>query len=380
MKIVVINYSYQPGFSSPEKWINRIRPSAIILEALAKDHSVSYIGQIGFSGDHECNGVQYHFIDTGKRSRFPYFVHSMAKRLKPDVVLIPGFHFPLQVMQLRLRLGRKVKIILEHHADKPFTGVKKLLQTIADKCVTAYHFTSRGNAQEWIDKNIISGKNKCYEIPANSSGFSGFEKESSKHTIGMGSVTNFLWVGRLHKNKDPLTVIKAFEMLLATGIPARLYLIFQTTELLPVIEAYMQKNDLLKRSITLCGKIPHARLATWYSAADFYISASYNEGGSIALVEAMSCGCIPIVSSIPASLKVIANGKYGTSFEAGNVNELFQKMKNATTVDTKLLSGSIEKHFRESLSPAAIAAIFIRNMLSLYQNNSITAVADFSAA
>src|SRR5436190_15943827 len=236
MKIVLINYNYLPGYSSPLQWINKIRPSAIILEALGKNHSVFYAGQIGYAGDYVCNGVQYHFSDPKKKLRFPNTMHSFVKELKPDVVLVPGFHFPLQVIQLRLRLGKKVKIILEHHADKPFTGIKKILQKIADKYIDAYHFTSLGNAQEWLDAGIISNKKKCYEIPANSSYFSRMDKEQSKLELGMSNTTNFLWVGRLQKNKDPITVLKGFEKFLSIDPSDKLYMIYQTTELLLEIE------------------------------------------------------------------------------------------------------------------------------------------------
>ena len=358
MKIVLINYNYLPGYSSPGQWINKIKPSAIILEELSKDHSVFYAGQIGYGGNYLFNGVQYHFFDPKKRLRFPNRIHSFVNQLKPDVVLVPGFHFPLQVMQLRLRLGRKVKIILEHHADKPFTGIKKILQKIADRCVKAYHFTSLGNAQEWLDAGIISNKKKCYEMPANSSYFFRQDKEQSKLEIGMSNATNFLWVGRLQKNKDPLTVLKGFEKFLSTGIPAKLYMIYQATELLPEIEELISKSHLLQRSVILCSNIPHAELATWYSAADFYISGSHREGGSIALVEAMSCGCIPVVTAIPAALEVIEYGNYGFYYEPGNKDDLFESLLAISAVDKKRLSARVENHFKETLSANAIAKRF----------------------
>jgi len=359
MRIVLINYNYLPGYSSPQQWINKIKPSAIILEALGKDHSVFYAGQIAYAGDYCCNGVKYHFFDPKKRSRFPSRLHSFVKELNPDVVLVPGFHFLLQVIQLRLRLGKKVKIILEHHADKPFRGIKKFLQKTADKYIDAYHFTALGNAQEWLDAGIISNKNKCHEIPANSSYFLRQDKEQSKLETGMDNAANFLWVGRLQKNKDPLTVLKGFEKFLSTGTPAKLYMIYQATELLPEIEELISKSDLLQPSVSLCRDIPHAELATWYSAADFYISGSHREGGSIALVEAMSCGCIPVVTAIPSALEVIEYGNYGFYYEPGNKDDLSESLLAISAVDRKSLSGRVENHFKETLSADAIAKRFI---------------------
>ena len=48
----------------------------------------------------------------------------------------------------------------------------------------------------------------------------------------------FLWAGRLNANKDPLTVVKAFLKFLRFQPTARLYMIYQTTELLPELKAY----------------------------------------------------------------------------------------------------------------------------------------------
>ncbi|MDB5221360.1 MAG: hypothetical protein JWN83_27 [Chitinophagaceae bacterium] len=358
MKIVFISYNYLPGYTSPRQWVNRIKPSAVIMEALSHNNTVSYVGQIGYTGNYVCNGVQYYFLEPNKKFHFPRRFHSFIKQLNPDVVVVPGFHFPLQVIQLRWRLGEKVKIILEHHADKPSTGFKKVLQKIAGKYVDAYHFTSMGNAAEWLDAKIISNKNKCYEIPANSSYFSRLDKEQSKRQLLMSGFTNFLWVGRLEKNKDPLTVLNGFEKYLPGNPSARLHMIYQTEELLPEMEKIIRGNPLLSQSVFLHGHIPHHELATWYSAADFYISGSHKEGGSIALLEAMSCGCIPIVTTIPAALKVIEKGKYGLYYEAGNTDNFFEKLLTTATIDKNKLSADVEIYFKENLSPGAIAKRF----------------------
>ena len=63
------------------------------------------------------------------------------------MAIVSGLHFPLQVIQLRLNLGKKVKIIAQNHAEKPFTGIKKYLQRMADQCINAYFFASFAEGQ-----------------------------------------------------------------------------------------------------------------------------------------------------------------------------------------------------------------------------------------
>ena len=55
------------------------------------------------------------------------------------------------------------------------------------------------------------------------------------------------------------------------------------------------------------GRLPHERLAAYYSAADIFVSGSHREGSGYALIEAMACGAIPCVTDIP-SFRAITGG------------------------------------------------------------------------
>ena len=65
-----------------------------------------------------------------KQNYFPRKLNRFVKKLKPDIVVVSSFLFPLQVIQLRSCLGHKVKIILQHHAEKPLSGIKKYIQNL----------------------------------------------------------------------------------------------------------------------------------------------------------------------------------------------------------------------------------------------------------
>jgi len=64
----------------------------------------------------------------------------------------------------------------------------------------------------------------------------------------------------------------------------------------------------------------------------------------------MSCGCIPIVSKIPSSLKVTENGEYGFCFEPGNVNGLMDILARSTRIDRTSFSKKIELYFQQEYS------------------------------
>ena len=78
-------------------------------------------------------------------------------------------------------------------------------------------------------------------------------------------------------------------------------MLFGEKDLLEEIEKFIAESLRLKDKVHLVGKRSHDELESWFSAADYYISSSHREGGSYALTEAMACGCIPIVTSIPSS-------------------------------------------------------------------------------
>ena len=68
-------------------------------------------------------------------------------------------------------------------------------------------------------------------------------------------------------------------------------------------------------------------LDLWFSAADGYVSGSHREGSGFALIESMSCGCVPIVTDIPSFRKI--SGKYGFLWRPGDAESLCAALDNA---------------------------------------------------
>src|SRR5690606_39073235 len=124
---------------------------------------------------------------------------------------INGFIFPFQIIQLKLTLGPSVKIIILHRAERPFKGFKRIVQRVADGCVDYYLFASRSLGDEWIRSGIVRNKEKIQQVLQSSSVFYPIERELARTTVSVSGNPVFLWVGRLDANKDPFTILKAFE-------------------------------------------------------------------------------------------------------------------------------------------------------------------------
>jgi glycosyltransferase involved in cell wall biosynthesis len=372
MRLVFTSYAGSPEYGSPDAWLARIAGYAGILEGLSHDHSVTGIEQIDYEGECHQNGVQYLFLSQRNRiNRFPWRLHRRIRSLHPNVVFINGFIFPVQVMLLRLALGAKVKIIILHRSEKLFTGWRKYLQRRADRCVNAYFFSAPEFGIDWINKGIIKDSKKIYEIMPVSSVFEPGDKELAQQKLGLDG-TVFLWVGRLDKNKDPLTVVKAFLTFAVCQPSARLYMIYQEGELEESIRELCELHPYAP--VVLVGKIVHVGMQDWYNAADFIISSSYYEGGGTAVSEAMSCGCIPLLTDIP-SFRKMTGGHIGFLYEPGNADELLSALLKAIQLDKDAEQEKVKANFRDQLSFTAIARKTNQALAALFHTTSQTTTA-----
>lgn len=356
MKIVSTSYVNSPGFSDPEQWLDRISFYTGILEELAKDHIVESIEQINYSGVLKRNGVTYHFLNFKKPIvYFPLKLHRYIKKLLPDIVFVNGFIFPLQIIQLRFALGRRVKIIVINHAEKPGSGIRKILQRLSDRFINTYFFTAKEMGDEWVQQGIIACTTKVTEVMEASSSFYTTDKEKPLAVTGVKGNPVFLWVGRLDSNKDPLTVIKAFHAFIKQQPGAKLYMIYHTEELKDQITGLIRENKFLQPAVSLVGKVSHAEMQYWYNSADFIISGSHHEGSGIAVCEAMSCSCVPILTDIPSFRRMTGPGKCGLLYEAGNSEALLKTLLQTLDMDMEKERARVLQQFKTELSFEAIA-------------------------
>jgi len=359
MKVVFLSYNSDKNFTDPYKALFRYKEALDIVKYFGDNIDISVYLHINHEGTETINNIKFNFLKSNNKFWYiPFNTNGLVKREEPDLVWIQGLKHPLQLLALKFILKRNTKIIVQHHGEKPFTGIKRSLQRLADKFINAYLFTSEGNAKEWIDNKIINNKAKCHEVLEASTYFTKKPKQESIEKTKMQGINNFLWVGRLDINKDPLTVLAGFMQYLVEHPDAKLYMIYQTEKLLADVTATIESNERLANAISLIGKVPHEALPYWFSAADFYISGSHSEGSGYALIECMACGCIPVVTNIPSFRKITRDGEYGFLYKAGDVNSLTNTLLQLNKINREQLSQAISSHFNESLSFQAIAETF----------------------
>lgn len=356
IKLIDLTYYAHLEYDQPEQVFERHREALGFIPFIPERLHLEVIKHLNFEGYANFEGVKCSFFK--KENHFwsiPFKTHRYLKKQQPDVLLVQGLIFPLQVLFLRLALGSKSRIVVQHHGEKPARGLKRMFQKLADRYIAAYIFTASGNATPWISKRIISTGSKCYEVLEASTYLEKQDKQEARIKLAITGYFNFLWVGRLNANKDPLTVLKAFRAYHQINDQTRLFMIYQEESLLPAIQEYIRQHPVLEKVVSLVGQVSRQDLATWYSAVDFYISASHQEGSGYALLEAMACGCVPVVTDIPSFRKITGEGKFGFLYQAGNAESLLTCLRALSDQPDAGLPEAICRHFARELSFRAIA-------------------------
>jgi glycosyltransferase involved in cell wall biosynthesis len=103
------------------------------------------------------------------------------------------------------------------------------------------------------------------------------------------------------------------------------------------------------------GKLPHADLLYWFNSADFFLSGSHYEGSGTALCEAMSCGCVPVVTDIPSFRMITDNGRCGVLYPPGNEAALLAALLQTDEMALETYEQRVLCYFHSNLSFDAIA-------------------------
>ena len=123
-------------------------------------------------------------------------------------------------------------------------------------------------------------------------------------------------------------------------------MIYQTTELLPALKLIINNQKNTCDAVILVGQVPHNEMQNWFNSADFIISGSHYEGSGTAICEAMSCGCVPVITDIFSFRAMTANGECGLLYEAGNENALLSALQQTMQMDLQEKRNATVEHFK----------------------------------
>jgi glycosyltransferase involved in cell wall biosynthesis len=97
----------------------------------------------------------------------------------------------------------------------------------------------------------------------------------------------------------------------------------------------IQETGLADR-IWLPGYVPYNELPTLFHSADIYLSASYSDGSSVSLLEAMACGLPSFVTDIAGNREWIEKDFSGRWFSPGDITGLEDLLRQAPRMAAEL--------------------------------------------
>jgi glycosyltransferase involved in cell wall biosynthesis len=125
---------------------------------------------------------------------------------------------------------------------------------------------------------------------------------------------NIIYSNRLHKKLYRVDkIIEAFSLFYTNNTDWKLVIAATGTE----TDALKIKAEELnlEHAIEFVGWVQKEDNEHWYSKAKIWVSIPESDATSISLLEAMACGCIPVVSDLPANREWIQSGINGIVVE-----------------------------------------------------------------
>jgi glycosyltransferase involved in cell wall biosynthesis len=354
MRIIDLNYHcHDPAFTPEKAWTDHY-PAIGYADHFSDYGDLWLIKHFQAITTQQKDGNRISMPGSARKFWIPVETHQLVRSLKPDVVIVQGLVFPFQLLLLRKAIGPDVRIIVQHHGERP-PGWWALLTRLATRRADAFLFTAPENAKPWKQKGLIPSRARIYPLLEASTTLHRTNKDAARRKTGITGFPAILWVGRMNANKDPLTMVRGFGSFLKRHPGARLYMIFQTTEMLPVVKGHIQRDALLREGVNLVGSVSHHEMNWWYSSAEFFASTSWNEGSGYSLIEAIASGCLPVVPNIPSFNRITGEGQVGFLFPSGDHEKLCECLIRAMGEDLQHNIAECLDHFNRVLSFQSIA-------------------------
>ncbi|OJJ15171.1 hypothetical protein BKI52_39590 [marine bacterium AO1-C] len=317
-------------------------------------------------------GVHYYFIAdkkaTNSKSNPGVFYRDVKRLLTELEVNVVHLH-NIRDIRTNIRLKRvfsKWPMVIQDHGSvfKRDSLKDQLLKPLLKQGLSHMDriiFAAKGQEEHWIRNKIIR-KEQCTFIMENSSSFRSMSRDACREITKLTGQPVFLWVGNLNTNKDPITVLGAFQKILQHYPQAKLYMIYRLNEMGNIVKQWISEHQLDKQ-VFLLGSKTREELKFYYNSADYFLSASHKEGSGYAAIEAMSCGVVPILTNIPSFVSLTDGGEVGALFDSGDSKMLCKKILEILEKPLPEEQSRVLAHFEKCFSAEAIA----KQAIQMYQ-------------
>ena len=362
IKVLFVVHSYENEIDDPDIFLDRIHTLREWTESLTAN-GITCIAYLRYHTDRTIlrNNIKYVFIKDQygpllKSWQIPHRLHDAISNESYDVIHLHNLNAVLPHYHLLSIHKGKTPVVIQNHGEQPDNWIRTFLQKRLLKSVSGVFFNSRGQEDLWVEKKVINPE-QVYIVPEASTMM---RRSLSTNDMASGELTgkpNFLWVGHLNRNKDPLTILIAFREIIHTHPEALLSMIFREEDKSLGIRELISNDKTLKNQVILVGEKSREELVQYYSRADYFILGSHREYTGYSAMEAIACGLVPILTDIPAFRRLTDDGRVGKLFKAGNHRDLLSKMKEILSEDIQSTRKKTLAYFNEHLSYEAITPL-----------------------
>lgn len=126
------------------------------------------------------------------------------------------------------------------------------------------------------------------------------------------------------------------------------------------------RHHHLERKVELLGRLPKSEMQTFWKRQDIFINISEYEGTSLSMLEAMSCGCVPVVTDVSGAKEFITHGENGYICDIGDLKMMAQYVASLDNERKKLASfgRKCQIIIKERCNPEEYIKYWIKNLLN----------------
>jgi len=280
----------------------------------------------------------------------------------PDVPIVlhcHGVDNPIRRSRFGLARFLGVPFAYEHLVQRPAIRASRAILVNGD----ADQFES------FLSKHRKGMTSQCVRIPAvvDRSVFHRRDQQECRRALGIdGGRTVLVFAGRLEAPKGVDLVLRAFAQLHAKD-PNVLLIVVGDGGQRPRLER-LAAGLTSTEAVSFVGHVPRDAVASYFGAADAFVSGSEREAISMALLEALASGLPAVVTDSGGAGELISNGWNGfvlpdrrPELMAARLSEALawgqqvreRSLEVAARYDAQTIGQSVLAKLRESLGPSA---------------------------
>ena len=245
-------------------------------------------------------------------------------------------HLPKSELLASLSCPKGMFIFTRHNSEAFWPGAPKIISNVLSRLVAKRSASGVCISNAVKDYVIQRGElSKEYDLKTI---YYGFEKIEQLGTKGLAEIKDKLIVkpgvlrvgsiGRLVRQKDYPTLLRAMKQVFDSGVEAELFIVGEGTEKDNLVELTLELG--IHERVHWLGRTPFVN--EFLSQLDLFVLPSIYEGFGLVLLEAMQANK-PILATNNSSIPEVLSKDYVGLFETSNVEKLSGLIKKVLLED-----------------------------------------------